>query len=334
MTRPSNKPKAIPLRERFRTEDKHFTPWLCEDENLADLSEALGIDLEFETREKKVGPYSLDILCKNRKDKSRVAIENQFGTADHAHLGQILTYGAGLDVATMIWIAEDFTDLHRKAIKWLNKNTPKEFSFFAVKAEAKKIYGHKPVIEWVDFSIVCKPDGHRIKKKRGKPTISEGALTPMKILRKRYWQGLEKHMENAGSKLTGQTPSHWQEQYFKIGRSDTGIVVRLHIRENKVRIEIKLFAKKSSKAFFNLLYKDKKAIEKEFGLDSGLDWQEFPKLGHSSIGVNLNNINFQDEEKWDKQYANIKFGIERFDKVFTHRILALDPSDWKPTAKK
>ncbi|MGU9962962.1 MAG: DUF4268 domain-containing protein [Candidatus Halichondribacter symbioticus] len=340
MTSSFSKSKVISLRvafgkkgEKFGKEDKDFTPWLCKDDNLNYyLGEVLGMTLEEPQKESKVGrALSLDILCKNKKDKSLVAIENQFGIADHKHLGQIMTYGAGLKAPTMIWIAEDFTEEHLTALKWLNKHTDKKFRFFGVKVEARKIGGSNTAI---DFSVVSHPSDWRKPKSRGVHKKIKKNLTPMEDLKKRYWQGLEKYMADNDSKLTGQTPGPWQEQYFKIGRADTGIIVRLHIRENKVRIEIKLFAKKSSKAFFNLLYKDKEAIEKKFKLDSGLDWQEFPKLGHSSIGVNLNNMNIKDEKDWNKQYANIKFGIERFDKVFTHRILALDLSDWNPPAPK
>ena len=331
MTSSSN-PKVIPLRKMFPKEDKDFTPWLCKEDNLANLSEKIGIDLEFETREKKVGPYFLDILCKNIKDKSSVAIENQIEKTDHAHLGQILTYGVGLDVATMIWIAEDFTDLHRKAIKWLNKNTPEEFSFFAVKAEAKRIDSLNPVFEFVDFSIVCKPDGHRIKKNRGKQKKSKGDLSPLEVLRKRYWQGLEKHMENAGSKLTGQTPSHWQSQCFNIGRNGAAIFVKLYVGKNKIRFEIDLNERKTAKAFFHLLQKDKKAIEKEIGFE--LDWQELPRQVHSSIGLNIEGQNIKDEKKWAKQHEVIRLGVESFHNAFAERIRNINLSDWNPDASK
>ena len=39
------------------------------------------------------------------------------------HLGQLLTYAAGLEAVTVVWIAERFTDEHRAALDWLNEIT-------------------------------------------------------------------------------------------------------------------------------------------------------------------------------------------------------------------
>ncbi len=337
MTQSFSKQKIIPLRKAFSADGQvvgkeatDFTPWLCKDDNLNNyLGEALGMILEEPKKEQKVGSFSLDILCKNTKDKSRVAIENQFGTADHKHLGQLLTYGAGLKTPTMVWIAEDFTEEHLVALKWLNKNTDTKTSFFAVKVQAIKI-GDSPTA--IVFAVVGKPDGYHIKKNRGKQKAGKGNLTSTQVLQESYWQGLKKHLIDKGSKLSGQAPKPKPTQWFKIGKGGAGIRVKIHIAKGTARLEIYLNDKKTCKALFNLLYKDKKAIEKEFGF--ALDWQEFPEKAYSSIGVDVNKANFKDKKNWNMQYNSLKLGIEKMDEVFTHRILALDPSDWKPTAKK
>ena len=37
-------------------------------------------------------------------------IENQLESSDHTHLGQILTYLAGLEAQTVVWIAQHFEE--------------------------------------------------------------------------------------------------------------------------------------------------------------------------------------------------------------------------------
>ena len=38
--------KKVDLRTYWKTEDRDFTPWLAEEENIKELSDAIGIDLE------------------------------------------------------------------------------------------------------------------------------------------------------------------------------------------------------------------------------------------------------------------------------------------------
>ena len=333
-----SKTKIIPLREAFSADGEvvgkeatDFTPWLCKDDNLNDyLGEALGMELKEAQPEQKVGrALSLDILCKNKKDKSLVAIENQFGTADHKHLGQLLTYGAGLKTPTMIWIAEDFTEEHLVALKWLNKNTNTKISFFGVKVQAIKI-GDSNIA--IDFVVVSHPSDWRKPKSRGKPTISKGALTSVPALQERYWQKLEKYMADKKSKLSGQDPRPKPTQWFNIGKGGAGIRVKINVAKNKIRIEIYLNDKKTCKAFFNMLHKDKKAIEKY--LDFDLDWQEFPQKEYSSIGLDIENKNIKDEKKWTEQHEMIRLGVDIFHRVFADRIRNINPSDWNPDAPK
>ena len=84
---------VVSLREYWKDEANDFTPWLAEEENIALLGETLGIDLEIEAKEKSVGPFKADILCRDTND-NWVLIENQLERTDHNHLGQLMTYAA------------------------------------------------------------------------------------------------------------------------------------------------------------------------------------------------------------------------------------------------
>ena len=106
----SNELTPVDLSEVWETEPQHFTPWLAQEENLTLLGETLGIDLELEAQEINIGSFRADLLCKNTVDGSWVLIENQLAPTDHTHVGQLLTYAAGLDASTVIWIARTFPE--------------------------------------------------------------------------------------------------------------------------------------------------------------------------------------------------------------------------------
>ena len=125
----------VDLREAWQGEASDFTPWLAQSDNIALLSEAIGIELEVEAQEQQVGPFRADILCRDTLSNHYVLIENQLDRTDHGHLGQLLTYAAGLDAVTIVWIASRFTDEHRAALDWLNSVTTGEINFFGLEIE-------------------------------------------------------------------------------------------------------------------------------------------------------------------------------------------------------
>ncbi|MCA8836156.1 MAG: DUF4268 domain-containing protein, partial [Proteobacteria bacterium] len=143
--------RVIPLRKIFANEATDFTKWLAKEENLEDVGEAIGMSLELEEAEMKVGSFFADIVCKNKNDKSRVVIENQLEKTDHDHLGKVITYGAGLDALTMIWVTPKFRKEHLAALKWLNENPNDNHKFFGIEIEIFQIGDSLPA---PNFNIV------------------------------------------------------------------------------------------------------------------------------------------------------------------------------------
>ena len=129
--------EEVHLRDVWPDEALHFTPWLSK--NLDRLTEVIGIELRLLETEAAVEPFRVDILARNLADGSLVVIENQLEPSDHTHLGQILTYLAGREAETVIWIASDFQEAHLSAVRWLNENSPAPFSFFAVQVKVMKV---------------------------------------------------------------------------------------------------------------------------------------------------------------------------------------------------
>ena len=174
----------VPPREAWQNEARDFTPWLVA--NMDHLSDAVGLKLEPGETEVAVEQFSADIVTTD-EEGSRVLIENQLGNSDHGHLGQIMTYLAGVGAKYVIWVAPDFEEAHRSAIRWLNDNTADDFAFFAVRVRVVRIDDSPfaPV-----FEVVEKPNSwKRALERRVRQADSELAR-----LRESFWNRyLERH---------------------------------------------------------------------------------------------------------------------------------------------
>ena len=125
--------ERVNIRSMWPDEASDFTPWLAD--NLHQLGNAIGLELELEQMEKAVGPMSLDILAKEVDTGDKVAIENQLEWTDTHHLGQLMTYSGGCDVRVAIWVATGFSYEYAAALDWLNRMTIERVRFYGVKVE-------------------------------------------------------------------------------------------------------------------------------------------------------------------------------------------------------
>lgn len=173
--------RDVSLREAWAHEAQAFTPWLAT--NIGHISEAIGVPLELTGTEVAVGPFSTDILAHNPQDDGVVLIENQLEPTDHTHLGQIMTYLAGLEAKTVVWIAPHFREPHLSAIRWLNQHTADGFSFFALRLRVVRI-GESPFAPI--FEVVEKPSNWerrlQVEVKAGQSDVTR--------LRGAFWAGL------------------------------------------------------------------------------------------------------------------------------------------------
>lgn len=315
--------EKVELRDIWKTEASNFTPWLAKEENLNLLGDTIGIDLELETQEKDVGPFRADILCKDTADNSWVLIENQLELTDHTHLGQILTYAAGLNAVSIVWISQRFTDEHRATLDWLNEETGDSINFFGLEIELWKI-ADSPVAP--KFNIVVKPN--EWTKGGGKGgRLSGRELTLTKKLQLEYWTEFRKYILGHDTQIKPQkaAPQHWMN--FSIGRSDFWMYTFVDTRNNRIGLRL-VMGGQDKLAHFHLLLDQKETIEKEMGEE--LVWNELPDKKTSYISIYRKDVNPKKHLEWEEQHKDMLDSLERFHKVFAERIKKLDAGNYQP----
>ncbi|MEM9840188.1 MAG: DUF4268 domain-containing protein [Pseudomonadota bacterium] len=259
----------VSLRDIWQTEDRHFTPWLAQEENIAILGEALGLELEVEAQERSVGPFRADILCKDL-DNNWILIENQLERTDHTHLGQLMTYASGLKAVTIVWIAERFTEEHRAALDWLNQITDDSFRFFGLEIELWRIGDSAAAPK---FNIVAQPNQWSKTVGQASRRIQSEAVTETKQLQLAFWEKLHTRLESHQVLRTQKPrPQHWAS--LPIGRSGIMLMASIDSRKELVGVELYL-ADDDATAFFHLLKADQRAIEQELGFSP--EWLLLPE---------------------------------------------------------
>jgi hypothetical protein len=301
--------ERVDLRSIWTSEDRHFTPWLAQEENLEILGETLGIELELEAQEKDVGPFRADILCKNTADESWVLIENQIEKTDHTHLGQLLTYAAGLKAVTIVWISANFRDEHRAALDWLNEMTVDSVRLFGLEVELWKI-GDSPAAP--RFNIVCQPNDWQNTVRDAAVVLTGQNDRPSQILRINYWTALRSYLQDRKSRLRPQKPSkdHWYN--FGIGTSQAHIAALLISRENKIAVSLYLNAPDAKETFAEI-FQRRGEFEKIVGAE--LDWREMPENKVSRV-VLFKEVEGFDESGWPSQFEWLQETLEKFDDAF------------------
>lgn len=309
---------SIQLREAWENEATEFTPWLASPENLRLLGEAIGLELELTGIEQSVGNFSADILCKDVERDEIVLIENQLERTDHSHLGQILTYAAGLNARTIIWISAKLREEHRAALDWLNENTGESLQFFGVEVELWRI-GDSPLAP--KFNVMAKPNDWSKTVAEAAHTLAAGALTETKIQQQKYWGCLSEllSLESSAVKPRKPLPQHWTN--FSIGRSDMKLAAVVNSLENRIGVELYISNDNAKEQFRQL---EQKKLEIEQAIGSPLDWQALPGKKAARIVIYKYDEDPSDESKWPRQHKWMMEMLQHFDRVFRPLVRELD----------
>jgi len=311
--------EKVDLRTAWRNEAHDFTPWLSMEDNIKLLGESIGIDLEFVAQEKEVGPYRADILCKDLSDDSWVLIENQLEKSDHTHLGQILTYAAGLNTVTIIWIASRFTDEHLAALEWMNEITGSDVSFFGLEIELWKI-GNSRVAP--KFNVAVKPNDWT-KGKASDGPLKRG-LSASRITLEGFWAGFKEYAESHAKHFKPGRPRPDNYMNISIGRAGfrlEGVAAYKYLRPDTggqgLRVQLTLTGVNDLLNFHTLM-ESRDSIERQLG--SVLVWDEQVDSKKCRI-ILYHEADISEQEYYEAAYLWLVEKLDRFYEVFSPLIV-------------
>ena len=310
--------ERVDLRAEWTKEDRDFTPWLAQEENIGLLGETLNMSLEVEQEERRVGRFSADILCKDTgsTDGGWVVIENQLETTDHSHLGQILTYAAGLEAKTCVWVAAKFHEEHRAAIDWLNEISGDDHQFFGLEIELWRI-GDSPAAP--KFNIVAKPNDWKREVGRSARSLEPANLTETKRLQLEFWEALKERLSGHPT-LRSQKPlpQHWTT--FSIGRSGMHLGGIINTRENRIGVELYL-GDDNANSYFEQLEIDRATIDAE--VDFELVWMPLPERRACRIIGHHPMRDLSNKQSWDALQTWMISALEQMQTTFARRVKSL-----------
>lgn len=302
---------TVNLRDAWPDEPKHFTPWLAAPENLALLGETLNIELEPGSTEESVGEFSADIVCTEASTGATVLIENQLERTDHVHIGQVLTYAAGLNAVTVVWIARTFREEHRAALDWFNQITNDRYRFFGIEIGLVKIGDSDPA---PTFTVVAKPnDWSRGIRQQADSNLANSDL------HHQFWTKLSLYVKESDIDISVGNPPRWNWMGARVGTHGPWLnAVRLQ-KPISLRVELHFKDERFRPAYLAALDQQRADIEGELGFE--LNWD------NARISVTVPN-DPRDKGDWPAQVEWFADMLQKFDRTFRHRIEAIDPADW------
>ena len=254
------------LRTIWQHEAKDFSKWLAQEENLALLSDTIGIDIALEERESSVGDFNVDLFATEEGSGRKIIIENQLEDTNHDHLGKIITYASGKGAEVIIWIVKRARDEHRLAIEWLNQHTDENVGFFLIEIELWRINDSLPAPK---FNVIEKPNDW------AKTMKVVDSLSTHQKMQLDFWQSFVEHAykKEEFKKVFSQRkaqPQHWYS--VSVGSSIYHITFTVNTQKKKLGAEIYIH---DSKETYEQFKKYATEIEQELGTE--VIWREASK---------------------------------------------------------
>jgi len=317
--------QRVELRQAWFGEASDFTPWLALPENIALLGETIGIELEVESYEKNVGPFRADILCRDTIAGHYVLIENQLERTDHMHLGQLLTYAAGLEAVTIIWVASRFTEEHRAALDWLNGATTTGFDFFGLEVELWRI-GDSAMAP--KFNVVSKPNDWSKSVREQAAAAHSGQFSETQEKHLAFWTQFRSYVQDSDIAMLPTRPStdHWSS--VPVGRSYFSLIVFNNFREGRSGVYLSMTGQ-NAKAHCGLIEaRYRQQVDARLDPLGELIWRPMPDSKESQILVQR-NLSPADPAAWPELNVWMASTLKVMHDLFRPIVRTLDAPDYR-----
>lgn len=275
---------TTPLRQLWPNEAADFTPWLADNIDL--LGHALDMTLEEPEIEASVGGFSADLVAVNDQGET-VIVENFLNPSDHRHLGQLITYAAGLGAAYAVLVAESFRDEHRSALGWLNDISRDGFGFFGVEVAAWRIADSPPAPQ---LNVVVEPDNWR--------RAVRAADSGLKATYAQFWAGFLPRLHDVEPRWRGtKKPQRENWMQFKSATPRVKYIARIRPSVLTAQVYIDTGDETTTTELYNWLHEQRHDIEAVFGAE--LSWNRLDGRRASVINTDYpNEVSVEDRDTW------------------------------------
>lgn len=299
--------QQVPLREIWKHEEYDFSLWLAQPDNLALLSETIGIEIIEPKAESIVGNFSADIIAEEEGSGRKILIENQLEVSNHDHLGKLFTYGSGLNAEVIVWIVKTARQEHEQAINWLNEHTDEKISIFLIEVEAWKIGDSVPAPR---FNIVAKPnDWAKLVKQAG-----ERSLSDYKLLQQKFWEYLNEQDTKGILGNRKARPRHWHD--VSIGSAKAHVALTLNKTNDTIGCELYI-PKDDDKRIFDKLLSQQNEIESL--ARTKFEWMRLDDKRATRIRITKSG-NIGNQNEWSIYAQWMIENAEMFRMIFSRRI--------------
>jgi len=188
----------------------------------------------------------------------------------------VLAYLAGLEAKVVVWVAKEFNEQHRSAIRWLNDHTEDPFAFFAVQVRVVRI-GKSPLAPV--FEVLERPNEWN---RRVQETTRSGELTALGQFRRDFWN-------HVSSKYPSEVRRDYAGGYVRHHVEGVDLAITLYLAQREVGVFFFDKRGESEKDQQARIRPYRKALEKELGEKPRDKW-----------GTTILAMNTNDKAKWDR----------------------------------